>query len=829
MMIMPTRSQSSSLSSAGLFDLAMTEDETLAGFGEEVQPSPEQPGTLVAGRYELVSVLGEGGTGKVWLARQFDPVKRDVAVKIIRPGLLMKPVSARFNREHQVLARLGHPHVAAVFDAGELADGRTFFVMEKVAGSAITRWVRDRSLPVRERLSIMHQACLAVEHVHQRGILHRDLKPSNVMVMEIDGAPMVKVIDFGIAKALEGDLALGQEATLRGTVLGTPRYMSPEQAALSGQEVDAGADVYSLGVLLYEVLTGTTPIREEEEKKNTPLRELLRRVCEEETEPPSKRVCQNAPAHAIPARELRGDLDWVTLKALHKDRALRYASAQALANDLQRHLDGQAVEAGPPGFGYRASKWLSRNRSALRATAAVLAAVLAGTAATWWALDREGQQRELALNQTELAGQVSAQLNELLTNAKAHAESGGNTQVLRKLADEQAEGMARFSNQPRMEAGLAWQLGGLYTVLGEPARAQPWFVRHAELIAQLEGPKSAAAIEALYETGWRYVDLQDHAKAIAVLRRCIEGFDHLPNGRINGLLARKELGRSLARSGRHEEAQRVMQQAVGGLEQAAPEMLARVLRDQAEVLRAGGRNDEAAAALHRALRVLPEVPENAPQRAYILLTLSTVDRERNRYEEALAASTERLRLLETQFGHTHQKVLDALLDHSMLASRLPELPGAEEAARRALELARSAAHESKLAVAWTRLAECLRLKGDRTASEQAVRDALKELEGRKAEPWRVLDLHRRLGDLLVSRRDFAAALGAYEVAAATWFDDAPGRPPENTRLLPVSLIMFYKSAMEHGSPLADENELSRWQARLAELDKKHARGGAKND
>lgn len=805
----------------------MTDDETL-GAGEDVPPSPEQPGMRVAARYELVSVLGEGGTGKVWLARQLDPVKRDVALKIIRPGLLMKPVSARFNREHQVLARLGHPNVAAVFDAGELEDGRTFFAMEKVTGSAITRWVRDRGLPLRERVSIIHQACLAVEHAHQRGILHRDLKPSNVMVMEIDGAPVVKVIDFGIAKALEGDLAHGQDATLRGTVLGTPRYMSPEQAALSGLEVDAGTDVYSLGVLLYEVLTGTTPIREEDEKKNTPLRELLRRVCEDEIEPPSRRVAANAPAHAIPARDLKGELDWVTLRALQKDRSLRYASAQALANDLQRHLDGQAVEAGPPGLGYRASKWLSRNRAALRATAAVLAAVVAGTATTWWALDREGQQRKLALNQAELAGQVSAQLNELLNNAKAHAESGGNTQVLRKLADEQAAGMARFASQPRMEAGLAWQLGGLYTVLGEPARAQPWFVRHAELIARLDGPDSAAAIEALYETGWRYVDLQDHVKAIAVLRRCIEGFDHLPNGRFNGLLARKELARSLARSGRHDEAQKVMQQAVAGLADGDPVLFSRVLRDQAEVLRVAGRNDEAAAALHRALKVLPQEKANAPQRAYILLTLSTVDHERHRYEDALEASTERLRLLESQFGPAHLKVLDALLDHSQLASRLPGLPGAEETARRALALARSAAHESKLAVAWTRVAECLRLKGDHAASEQAVRDALKELEGRKALPWRVLDLHRRLGDLLVSRRDFAAALDAYETAAATWFDEAPGRPPEHTRLLPVSIIMFHKTAREHGSPLADEAEQARWQARLDELDKRHPQNNAKS-
>ncbi len=818
---MPTGSPTSSHQpAAGLFDLAMTDDETLTEPEAEATQSPELPGTLVAGRYELVSVLGEGGTGKVWLARQTDPVKRHVAVKIIRPGLLMKPVSARFNREHQVLAHLGHPNVAAVFDAGELEDGRTFFVMEAVTGSAITQWVRDRGLPLHERLAIFHQTCLAVEHAHQRGILHRDLKPSNVMVMELEGMPVVKVIDFGIAKALEGDLALGQDVTLRGTVLGTPRYMSPEQAALTGQEMDARADVYSLGVLLYEILTGTTPIREEDETKDTPLRELLRHVCEDEIEPPSRRVMKNAPAHTVHARELRRELDWITLRALQKDPAMRYDSVQSLANDMQRFMDGHAVQAGPAGVRYRASNWMKRHRTALRAAAAVIVALGGGLAATMWALDHAEKQRLLAQDQTQLADQVSAHLAELLANAKTHAEAGLNTQMLRKLADQQAEGMARFTSQPRTQAGLARQLGDLYTALGERPRAQPWYVRYAELIAQLEGAESATGLTALYEVAWRYVDLQDNAVAIPLLRRCVAGFDRLPGHELSALLARKELGRSLARAGGHDEAQQLLAKVVRSMESRAPEDLARVLRDQAEVLRAGKKTEEAIAALHRALEVLPKGEATITQRSYILLTLSTISSESERYEEALASSNERLQLFEREYGPTHQKVLDALLDHARLASHTPGMPGAEAAARRALDIARQGAHETKLANAWTTLAECLRLQKRMTDSEQAVREALVELEGKRAERWRVMELHRRLGDLLTSRKDFAGGLDAYEAAASDWFEPSPGRPPEVTRLLPSSLVAFYEAAAKNNSSLADPEELEQWRKKLVELDRR---------
>ncbi|HAL72876.1 MAG TPA: serine/threonine protein kinase, partial [Verrucomicrobiales bacterium] len=257
--------------SAGYFDVALGEDEEA-----DLVPQDE-PGMVIGGRYVLKSILGEGGTGHVWRAEQTQPVQREVAVKIIGAGLVTGPVVTRFNREYQVLARLEHPNIAAIFDAGELADGRPYFVMEIVSGQPITQWCAERLIPVKGRVEIFLQACLAVQHAHHKGILHRDLKPSNVMVTEVNGKPVVKVIDFGIAKALAGDLDAGPDVTVRGMVLGTPRYMSPEQAGLTGQDVDTRSDVYALGVLLYELLTGSTPVTEGEEKHSS-LSDLLQRV-----------------------------------------------------------------------------------------------------------------------------------------------------------------------------------------------------------------------------------------------------------------------------------------------------------------------------------------------------------------------------------------------------------------------------------------------------------------------------------------------------------------------------------------------------------------------
>lgn len=817
----PSASATQIKTSQALYDLAMDDDE---GVLSEDMPQDGR-GTVIAERYVLKAVLGEGASGFVWHAEQTTPVRRDVAVKIIRHGLVTESVSTRFNREHQVLARVEHPNIAAVFDAGELPDGRTFFVMELVDGMPVTKWCKHHGASVRARLEIFLQACRAVHHAHQKGILHRDLKPSNVLVTTASDKPLVKVIDFGIAKALSADLVAGADVTLRGMVLGTPRYMSPEQAGLTGQQVDARTDVFTLGVLLYELLTGTTPILGDEEQSTT-LPDILQRVRHTEAERPSRRVARAALADLPPltsprrlARQLSGDLDWILLRALQTDREQRYPSVIAMADDVRCHLQDEPVSAGPPGVAYQLKKWSTRHRSMLTGAAAVVSVSLAGAAATWWALDGEQtqrleaqQQRQRAAEEGELAKTIGAQLAELLLNARKHADAGMNTEILRQMADECAAGMGRFAGSPRTEAQLAMQLADLYSDLEEPARALPWYRRRWELEKQTEGPRSRAALEAAYELGWRSVAESLPVEAVECLREAADGFEQLPGGADQALLARKEQARALSRAGRHEEAVTLFEQVMAHAGEHLPK-LAVWLREQADVLKAAGRLEDAVAVMDNAVAKLPQ--GDTGQRAYVLYARASLRGRPEHWGAALEASGAHLKTLEQKHGPSHPEVLNALIVHATMSCKLPGCPGGEEAARRAVATAAASGHESRLADAWTVLSEVLRMTSRLGDSEQAVRDAIQELARKKAESWRVLELRRRLGDLLVARGAFEEALVEYETAAKGWFEGTiVGRPREKERLIFGSFIVFWERASKAGSPLADEQALADWRARF---------------
>jgi tetratricopeptide (TPR) repeat protein len=804
--------------SAGYFDVALGEDEEA-----DLVPQDE-PGMVIGGRYVLKSILGEGGTGHVWRAEQTQPVQREVAVKIIGAGLVTGPVVTRFNREYQVLARLEHPNIAAIFDAGELADGRPYFVMEIVSGQPITQWCAERQIPVKGRVEIFLQACLAVQHAHHKGILHRDLKPSNVMVTEVNGKPVVKVIDFGIAKALAGDLDAGPDVTVRGMVLGTPRYMSPEQAGLTGQDVDTRSDVYALGVLLYELLTGSTPVTEGEEKHSS-LSDLLQRVRHTETELPSRRLLRLAPQAQRLARELCSELDWILLRALQKDREQRYPTAIALAEELQRHLRQEPVLAGPPSTAYRVKKWIVRHRHAALSTAAVFGALSAGVATTWWALDLAEMQRQeaarqkaSAMNEAHLALQVSSQLSDLLGGARKHVEAGMNTQILRNLADEVAAGMPRFATLPKTAAPLAKQLAELYTTLQEPARALPWYRRHWELLKETDGPQAKTTLDALYTLGWRSISCNQNAAAAVFLEQAMQGYQTHPEPahRWMANYARKELARALSRLGRHEEALKAMTLALQQQSQKKPAQVATWLQEYADILRAANKDEEAATALHRALALLPEDEAHASQRTNTLHALATTSHLREHYDEALAASAERVTIVERTQGSSHPQLIHALISHATLACKCPGCPGGEAAARRALALAQAAGHESLLADAWITLSETLRMSERYAESEQAVRDGIAAVNRTHAERWRVLELHRRLGDLLTSRSEFKEALKEYQTAAAGWFSaPAVGRAREKEELIFGSYIKFWERAAKAASPLADAQQLEEWRRKYA--------------
>jgi serine/threonine protein kinase/Flp pilus assembly protein TadD len=372
--------------------------------GGSGEPDAEQPGRTI-GPFKLLQLIGEGGMGRVYLAEQEHPVRRKVAVKVVKAGVDSRQVVARFEAERQALALMDHPNIARVLDAGATPDGRPYFVMELVRGVPLTHYCDEQKLSVRERLGLFVDVCHAVQHAHQKGVIHRDLKPSNVLVAPYDGKPVVKVIDFGVAKATGPRLTEQTLFTEFGTVIGTPEYMSPEQAELNNLDVDTRSDVYSLGVLLYELLTGTTPL-ERHRARGAPVLELLRVIREEETARPSTRLStvENLPAVAAsrkidPAglcRLVQGELDWIVMKSLEKDRNRRYETVSALAADVERYLRDERVLACPPTLWYRLRKFFRRNRVGLAVGGLLLLILmLVGGGIGWVVRDRVAREAVL--------------------------------------------------------------------------------------------------------------------------------------------------------------------------------------------------------------------------------------------------------------------------------------------------------------------------------------------------------------------------------------------------------------------------------------------------
>jgi serine/threonine protein kinase/WD40 repeat protein len=365
------------------------------------------PCALVAGRYKLLEEIGEGGMGVVWLAEQTRPVRRKVALKIIKFGMDSRRIIARFEAERQVLAMMDHPNIAKVLDAGTMKGGRPYFVMELVEGVPITQYCDDHNLTLRERLELFIPVCQAVQHAHQKGIIHRDLKPSNVLVARYDDEPVPKVIDFGVAKATGQKLTERTTLTQYGQLVGTLEYMSPEQAAFNAPEIDTHSDIHALGVLLYKLLTGSTPF-ERNGSSEISLDELLRIIREEEPQKPSRRLATTERLGEIAAHRgteparlallVKGDLDWMVMKALEKDRARRYETASGLAMDLQRHLDDEPVQACPPSVRYRMGKFVRRHRGPVLAASSVVLALVVGIIGTTWGLIRANDARAVAVH-----------------------------------------------------------------------------------------------------------------------------------------------------------------------------------------------------------------------------------------------------------------------------------------------------------------------------------------------------------------------------------------------------------------------------------------------
>ncbi|MCU0878548.1 MAG: serine/threonine protein kinase, partial [Pirellulaceae bacterium] len=419
-----------------------------AAIATPYMPTEDIPRTEVdthVGRYKLLEKIAEGGMGVVYVAEQSQPIRRKVALKIVKPGMDSRQVIARFEAERQALALMDHPNIARVLDAGATETGHPYFVMELVRGVAITEFCEREQLTIPERLRLVVSVCRAVQHAHQKGIIHRDLKPSNVLVTLHDGVPVAKVIDFGIAKALHQPLTEKTVYTGFGHMVGTPMYMSPEQAEMSGLDVDTRSDVYSLGVLLYELLTGVPPF-DPETLKQAGLAKLQQVLRETEPSKPSARIStlKGNLGETLSDRRrldrrrleqaLRGDLDWVVMKALEKDRNRRYSSPAELADDLERHLERLPVVAGPPSWRYKTQKFVRRHRVLLAVSSLVLLAMVAGTAfSAWYALEAAAA-RDRARQSEKLANERLALLQSEQRSLKAEQQKSGRRFELARQA-----------------------------------------------------------------------------------------------------------------------------------------------------------------------------------------------------------------------------------------------------------------------------------------------------------------------------------------------------------------------------------------------------------
>ncbi len=439
------------------------------------------------GPYQVLEVLGEGGMGVVYLAEQKEPVRRRVALKLIKLGMDTKDVIARFESERQALALMSHPHVAAVLDAGATEHGRPYFVMEYVPGIPIQQYCDKHRMSVRERLELFVHVCEAVQHAHQKGIIHRDLKPSNVLVMLQDGRPLPKVIDFGVAKATAGRLTDRTLYTEQGRVIGTPGYMSPEQAEMTALDIDTRTDVYSLGMMLYELLVGALPF-DPKALKQAGYAEMQRIIREQEAPKPSTKLSelsrvgsayhkkadgglstadggQSPPydyasdvahkRHEEPRtlmRQVKGDLDWICLKAIEKDRTRRYQTPTEFAADIRRHLNQEPVLACPPSWGYRLNKFVRRNKLPVCAAAAVLVALAAGLVATTLLYLEADTAKQAEADQRKIADEQRADAEEARDQAKKAAAAEAEQ---RKIADEGREDAEKSRDQAKKTAAMA--------------------------------------------------------------------------------------------------------------------------------------------------------------------------------------------------------------------------------------------------------------------------------------------------------------------------------------------------------------------------------------
>jgi non-specific serine/threonine protein kinase/serine/threonine-protein kinase len=833
--------------------------------------SPEPVPPRVPGLHP-VRLLGAGGYGEVWLAERQEPIEQRVAIKVIRPGLGSREVVARFEQERQALAVMSHPNIAKVFDAGSLEDGRPYFVMEYVDGEPITEFCDRRRLTLKQRLELLLPVCHAVQHAHTKGVIHRDLKPGNVLVEALpEGsspsgalAGVPKVIDFGIAKSLEGALTGQTLVTIEGQLIGTPGYMSPEQAGGEVADVDTRTDVYSLGVLLYELLTGLLPF----DPRGRTFAELRNVLGSEEPLRPSRRLAEAAGflEEAAATRRLRSDelipllrqeLDWIPVRALRRAREERYRSPAELGDDLARYLSDRPLWAGPESAGYRVRKFVSRHRASVFGAAATLLALVAGLVCSIAFAVGESEARRDAVRIADFQGQLLRGLDPLVLGKRLAQDlreavrkkdergkldpaevaargqdfeelllgadlTGVAVRVLdRNILERAIVAIERdFGDQPLLQARLQDRMAGLCLELGLGDRAVSAARAAFETRERLLGGDHPATIEALRGLGMARFQAGNPAEAEPPLRRVLEwwrGRSAAPAPELHR--AELSLGILLGATGRATDAEPIIRQALAGFERLpdvdelvadARYTLAVSLDKQSRWEEAEGQYREAVAVMSRA------VGEDHERVLRFKVRLAMNLAGQRRYEEAEPVCRSAVEGLRKSLGGDHPDTMSGLAQLGTILSWLGR-PEAEEVIREAVEALRrtQGSDAPRSVVALFQLARTLAGRGRHEEAEPLYREARLHSE-RLFTPQGVehLKIVVHHGITLTRLGRFAEAEPML-LAAERELSASPVRRPELTHLAISALARLYR-AWHRAEPASGHDERARsWRSRLS--------------
>jgi non-specific serine/threonine protein kinase/serine/threonine-protein kinase len=725
------------------------------------QPVTERPGTVI-GPYKLKEQIGEGGMGLVFVAEQQEPVRRKIALKIIKPGMDSKQVIARFEAERQALALMDHQNIAKVFDAGTTESGRPYFVMELVHGVPITEYCDTNKLTPRQRLELFVPVCQAIQHAHQKGIIHRDIKPSNILVTMYDDKPVPKVIDFGVAKAIEQRLTEMSVYTQFGTLVGTLEYMSPEQAEMNAFGVDTRSDIYALGVLLYELLTGTTPL-ERLRLREAAFNEIVRLIKEEEPQKPSVRLSTSgALAKVAAARKtdpaklsnlVRGDLDWIVMKCLEKDRSRRYETAGTLARDIERHLHDEPVEARQPSVLYRLRKFVRRNRVAVFLISFVAITAVAVLFNHFLGLLEVRRERDRALaaeaqaraaaeaektaKEAEILQRQQAQENERRARAvlaffqdkvlaaargKDYGGLGGDVTLLQAMAAAEPGMAAAFADQPLVEASIRRVMGRIYVFGGQSALAIQNHERARALLLSNLGRghpdtlhSTTQLIEALSWSG-------KSERAIALLEETIPLLKaNSGPADVNTLLHTKLLGLLYEQTGKPERVVPLFEDALARMKKTLgpkdPNTLT-VMEALAKAYRATGKLDQALPLFQEALQLMKDVGvTRGPTLFEYMKNLASAYEAARKHPEAV---------------RLYQELLS-------------------------LQRQEEAADSPVLAETLASLGNCLLHTGNPEKAEPLLRECLTIRQKRQPDDWATFDNQSLLGGSLLAQKKYADA------------------------------------------------------------------------